>query len=170
MPLFWVGWLCAQYFLYISITMSITHASMQHNKTIKELVCFSFVSLRISTNFSKCKSMNKWIISKYYSIILTHSWQPEHRTFSQSSCSISTRILMSSGIARAGWVSFNWIATWERVLKALYYFEGYRLSRTNISCQIKKQQTIEHFKAISPFHGKSQKRCAREPGSQTLKI
>ncbi len=133
---------------------------MQHNKTIKEFVCFSFVSLRTSTNFSKCKSMHKWIISKYYSIILTHSWQPEQRTFSQSNCSISTRILMSSGIARAGWVSFNWIATWERVLKALYYFEGYRLSRSS----------IERFKAISPFHGKSQKRCAREPGSQTLKI
>lgn len=32
-------------------------------------------------------------------------------TFSQPSFSVSTRMRMSSGMARAGWVSFSWIAT-----------------------------------------------------------
>lgn len=33
------------------------------------------------------------------------------RTFSQLSFSVSTRIRISSGMARAGWVSFSWMAT-----------------------------------------------------------
>lgn len=32
-------------------------------------------------------------------------------TLSQSTFSTSTRIRMSSGMARAGWVSFSWMAT-----------------------------------------------------------
>lgn len=32
-------------------------------------------------------------------------------TFSQVSSSMSTRILINSGMARAGWVSFSWMAT-----------------------------------------------------------
>lgn len=35
------------------------------------------------------------------------------QTLSQGSFSKSTSTLISSGIARAGWVSFSWIATWE---------------------------------------------------------
>lgn len=34
-------------------------------------------------------------------------------TVSQSSFSMSTKILISSGMAMAGWVSFSWMATWK---------------------------------------------------------
>lgn len=33
-------------------------------------------------------------------------------TFSHSSRSWSTRILISSGMAKEGWVSLSWMATW----------------------------------------------------------
>jgi hypothetical protein len=41
-------------------------------------------------------------------------------TLSQSRCSRSTRILISSGMAKEGWVSLSWMATcregdWESV-------------------------------------------------------
>ncbi|MEQ2160372.1 hypothetical protein GOODEAATRI_033149, partial [Goodea atripinnis] len=42
-------------------------------------------------------------------------WSPDPsytQTLSHSSFLMSTRILISSGMARAGWVSFSWIATW----------------------------------------------------------
>lgn len=83
------GWM-NNTFHYISNTLSITHVNMTRQK---------------NTNAEQQNSCE--------GIILNTVWHPEHHTFSQSSCSISTRILMSSGIARAGWVSFSWIATWE---------------------------------------------------------
>lgn len=35
-------------------------------------------------------------------------------TVSQSNFSMSRKILISSGMAMAGWVSFSWMATWKK--------------------------------------------------------
>ena len=52
-------------------------------------------------------------------------------TFSQGSPSMSTRMRISSGMARAGWVSFSWMATWNNSTQTFVNGRAWVTKRAN---------------------------------------
>lgn len=77
--------------------------------------CGSFVLLAYSGSWFPNLSLLQlfWVSLKKQNgwIIINQIWLSP--TVSQSSFSMSTKTLISSGMAMAGWVSFNWMATWK---------------------------------------------------------